>query len=68
MAELQIHVSWLKITDLEPTDRGFYACQASNGIDKIKSEGVLDVYTKWGNGGPPSEIPLSKPVFENKHK
>lgn len=41
--------SRLKITNLDVSDVGFYACRVTNGKDQIQSEGTLrvDSTKKW---------------------
>ncbi|KAK5638287.1 hypothetical protein RI129_012582 [Pyrocoelia pectoralis] len=46
--ENHVYASSLKIKDLELFDQGFYDCTASNGNDRIQSQGVLSVSSdKW---------------------
>lgn len=48
--EQQIFASRLRITKVDMFDRGFYDCIASNGIDKIQSQGLLEITNeRWGN-------------------
>ncbi|XP_044261607.1 tyrosine-protein kinase transmembrane receptor Ror-like [Tribolium madens] len=42
------HRSMLRINDVEFFDRGFYDCTATNGIDKIRSQALVDVATESG--------------------
>jgi receptor tyrosine kinase-like orphan receptor 1 len=41
----------LKINNVDLFDKGFYDCTASNGVDRIRSEAVLDVAADGGRGG-----------------
>lgn len=50
-----LYISILRISQLDPFDKGFYSCQAQRGSEKIKSEGFLEVVNKWG--APISNIP-----------
>ncbi|XP_063927006.1 tyrosine-protein kinase transmembrane receptor Ror-like [Zophobas morio] len=42
--ERHLFKSTLRISNVEVFDKGFYDCTASNGKDKIQSDGVLDVF------------------------
>lgn len=50
-----LYISILRISQLDPFDKGFYSCQAQRGAERIKSEGFLEVVNKWG--APISNIP-----------
>ncbi|RZC33210.1 tyrosine-protein kinase transmembrane receptor Ror-like [Asbolus verrucosus] len=42
------HRSTLRIANVEFFDKGFYDCSASNGVDKIRSQSLLDVVADTG--------------------
>ncbi len=51
--------SMLKISILETLDTGFYTCEASNGVDKVKSDAIVRV-----NLGTFGTLPKSFPPVE----
>ena len=39
----QTHGSRLRISDVDTHDTGYYKCEASNGVDRIESQGIVIV-------------------------
>ncbi|PSN51826.1 hypothetical protein C0J52_17686 [Blattella germanica] len=63
--------SRLRIAQLDTHDTGYYKCEASNGVHKIESTGILMVkMNRWGKANTgrinaPADIPNFSPVFPN---
>ncbi|KAK4878187.1 hypothetical protein RN001_010693 [Aquatica leii] len=62
----QTYKSVLRIKNAELFDKGFYDCTATNGVDKIQSQALLEITNeRWGK--PASDLPSFKPVFDDTH-